>query len=376
MSEGSAIDNAAILVVDDNPLIVNVLKSLLGSAKYQVYTCNDGKQALETLQEKQIDVIICDVMMPVMDGYRLQEQVREQTELSHIPFVFLTALDEQGERARGRESGADDYLTKPFDPVDLLALVKGKIARSRSLKSQFDSRYDSFRKKIIHTLSHEFRTPLVAINTGTELLLDHQSSLDPSKAASLLEAIKRGGQRLERLVSDFMLFQQIEAGIPQRLFESRVAEMSISQIIAAVVRNRQEELNPDGFAVHYEDLSGGAKVSVYEPHIADIVSRLIANAVKFSGPKRSIDVVVIKRAEEVAIDVRDRGIGFDPKRVQEAIDVFGQIDRDRFEQQGGGMGLAIANRYAVINRGRLEFEQREGGGSVVSLVLPCVTQKA
>ena len=74
----------------------------------------------------------------------------------------------------------------------------------------------------------------------------------------------------------------------------------------------------------------------------------------------------------MVIEFRDRGVGFDPAKVREAIEAFGQINRERFEQQGGGLGLAIAHKYAVINGGKLRFAQREGGGAVVSLVLPAI----
>ena len=75
-------------------------------------------------------------------------------------------------------------------------------------------------------------------------------------------------------------------------------------------------------------------------------------------------------SEEVVVEVRDRGVGIDLERVREAVDIFGQIDRDKLEQQGGGLGLPIASRYASINQGRLEFERRKGGGTTVSLILP------
>ena len=71
-------------------------------------------------------------------------------------------------------------------------------------------------------------------------------------------------------------------------------------------------------------------------------------------------------------EVRDRGIGIDPERIKEALDVFGQLDRDEYEQQGGGMGLPIANLYAKIHHGSLEFKHRDGGGSIASLVIPIV----
>lgn len=365
-------ESGSVLVVDDNPLIVNVLKSLLGAAGYQVYTSTNGEEALGCLNEKLIDVIICDVMMPRMDGYELHHKVRGQSEYSHIPFLFLTALSDNLEVHRGKEIGADDYLVKPFDPHSLLAVVRGKIARSRNLKNLSEEKYDSYRKKVIHTLSHEFRTPLVAINTGTELLLEQQGRLDGQKMHSLLEAIRRGGQRLERLVNDFMLMQQIEAGIAARLFGTRACNRVVGDMISQFVEGKRPGLQEENFSIEFNNLVRESEVLVYEPHVHDILSRLVSNAVKFSStsPQRCVEICAYPQEKEIVIEVRDRGIGIDPAKVRQAIDVFGQIDREKLEQQGGGLGLAIASRYASINQGRLEFESRAGGGTTVSLYLP------
>ena len=369
MSEART-DRAAILVVDDNPLVVNVVRSLFTAHDYQVYTCSNGSEALPFLSSKAVDVILCDVMMPKMDGYRFHEAVRHRPECAHIPFVFLTSLSEADQIRRGKELGADDYIVKPFHPDELLAVVRGKVRRSRELRNLSEEQYDSYRRRVIHTLSHEFRTPLVAINTGTELLIEQAGRLDGEKAAHLLEAVRRGGKRLEHLVNDFMLLQQIEAGLAKRLFATRSVAEPLGAFIVAHLEEKRASLEAEGFFVESEDTSGNAVVRFFAPQITDIMDRFYSNAVKFSGSDREISVRIYLRHNMVHVEVRDRGLGVNPTRIKEAIDVFGQIDREKLEQQGGGLGLSIANRYATLHGGRLEFERREGGGSVVSLLLP------
>ena len=363
-------NNAAVLVVDDNPLIVNVLKSLLASESYQVYVSENGEEALEVLNKKEIDVVICDVMMPQMDGYQLHEKLRANSDKSHIPFVFLTALSDHSEVTKGIETGADDYLVKPFDPRELLAVVKGKVQRSKQIKESSQEKYDNFRKRIIHTLSHEFRTPLVAINTGTELLIDQKETIDDKKIQNLLEAIRRGGQRLERLVSDFMLLQQIEAGMAQKLYDTRAKKIKLRELVEEFIEEQNERLEQEGFSLNIINQVEEVQIYVYVPQIKDILSRFISNSIKFKLKDLTIDMHIYVQENEVVFDLKDRGLGMDVKKVKEAIDIFGQIDREKLEQQGGGLGLAIASRYAAINRGHIEFEEREGGGSVVSLLLP------
>lgn len=363
----------SILVVDDNPLIVNVLRNLLLSVDYSVHSAKNGEEAVSVLDTQDVDVVICDVMMPKMDGYELHTAIRKKAKFSHIPFIFLTALDDQSEVRRGQEVGADEYLVKPFQPEELLAIVRGKVARSRSLRELSEEKFDAYKKRVIHTLSHEFRTPLVAINTGAELLLDQHSHFNPDRVKSLLEAVHRGGVRLERLVGDFMLLQQIEAGIAKRMFEGKACKLQIGELAKNFVENMREELSAAEFKIYFTDQSENALVQVYQTQIIDVLTRLTRNSIKFSHNQKEIDFNVVKYQDsQVSIEVLDRGIGIDLKRIKEAIDVFGQIDRDKLEQQGSGLGLAIASRYAEINRGRLEFSNREGGGSKVSLILPIV----
>lgn len=363
-------ERASVLVVDDNPFVLGVLRTLLASNNYDVLTSENGKQALSTLADHPVDIIICDVMMPEMGGYDLHKAVRDDKRLSHVPFVFLTALADPAEIERGLRSGADDYLVKPFDPQQMISLVEGKIARSRMLRRASVEQFDDYRRRVVHTLSHEFRTPLVAINTGTELLIDNHSEMPVEKVHHLLEAIQRGGQRLERLVSDFMLLQQVEAGVSQRLFDGRSAVVAIGDVTARVVDVIAEQLGSNGWTVSFRDDSRDARCRLYEPQFHEILSRLIDNAVKFSPDHKEVEVIVRKVAAEVEIEVCDRGIGVDPLAVGDVGNPFSQMNRDKLEQQGGGFGLAIANRFAAVNLGRIEIRPRDGGGTVVAVVLP------
>lgn len=366
----AVVQQPSVLVVDDNPLILNTVKSLLQASSYHVITSENGREALGVLESKSVDVIISDVMMPNMGGYELHEALRGRPEYAHIPFIFLTALSEPEEIRKGREVGADDYLVKPFSPQELLSTVKGKVQRSIHLKNIAAQHLDKYRKKVIHTLSHEFRTPLVAVNTGAELLLDQGEAMSAKRVRTLLEAIQRGGQRLERLVSDFMILQQIEAGIAERMFSQYAKVVRISELVATLLESRTSWFKEEQAVVSMVDNVEGSLVRVYEPHIYDILARLLANSIKFSPDKKCIDVVLQPQSAELVVEVRDRGSGIDTSRIHEAVDLFGQLDRERLEQQGGGLGLAIASRYAALNRGRLEFDRRPGGGSIVSLVLP------
>lgn len=363
----------SILVVDDNPLVLGVVRNLLSANGYKVFPAKNGVEALQILEDKVVEVIVCDVMMPEMNGYELHRQVRTSGTFAHIPFVFLTALGGAEDLRAGKDIGADDYLVKPFEPEDLLATVAGKVKRSRSLRSAGEERFEVYRKKVIHTLSHEFRTPLVAINTGTELLLDSESQFNENKAKSLLEAIARSGKRLEQLVGDFMALQQIEAGVAARVQAARAQPVRAADLLLQIADIGRDMLAKEGFLIRVSNKCGDWKLKVYEPQILDIMMRLFSNCQKFSKDHKVIDLVGYYLDAAIHLELRDRGIGFDAEKLRASVDVFGQLDRDKLEQQGSGLGLAIASRYAQLHNASLEFLERKGGGAIVGLRLPVLS---
>ena len=361
----------SVLIVDDDPLIVALLTGLLTSKDYSVIKCYNGHDALEAIKAQAVDLIICDMVMPTMSGYDFLEKVRLEVG-SHIPFVLLTPVDSGNATKAKLEKGVDHSVSKPVDPQALLTAVRDAIGKQSAADTITKRDFDAYRKRVVHTLSHEFRTPLSAINIGMELLLEHKNSLDSDKAANLFEAVRRGGLRLERLVKDFLILQQMEAGITQEIFSSHASHVVVSDLIERFMSFRASAYQEEKVEFKISDCSEGAIVKVVESNILDCVDRLVSNAVKFSDESKVVELDVVTQGREVRISIKDRGCGIDMTQVEAAFDTFGQINRECKEQQGGGMGLSIAKRYASAHRGRLELRERSGGGSIVTLVLPVV----
>lgn len=119
-----------ILAVDDSATILEMIKAILESAGYQVITASDGAEALETARAESPDLILLDVMLPKLDGYRVCRLLKFDQNYKHIPIVMLTAKTEDAAMATGIRTGADQYLTKPVEPEALLAAVRGELDRA------------------------------------------------------------------------------------------------------------------------------------------------------------------------------------------------------------------------------------------------------
>lgn len=167
-----------------------------------------------------------------------------------------------------------------------------------------------------------------------ELLLEHKNSLDSEKATNLLEAVRRGGLRLERLVKDFLILQQMEAGITQEIFASHASHVSVSELVERFMGFRAPAYQQEGIELLVSDHSDGVAVKVVESNILDCVDRLVSNAAKFSETIKVVEIEIETQGQEVRISVKDRGCGIDAADVEDAFNTFNQINRESKEQQG------------------------------------------
>ena len=134
-----------VLLVEDNQDLNLAMREILESCGYAVLTAENGVQATIILEKQIPDVILCDIMMPEMDGYDLLRFTRSEPSLRMIPFIFLTALTSTSDQRRAREIGIDDYLTKPAETIDLLASINNSLRRSRMMEDELRRQSDELR---------------------------------------------------------------------------------------------------------------------------------------------------------------------------------------------------------------------------------------
>jgi DNA-binding NarL/FixJ family response regulator len=135
MKEPSVRENKRLLLIDDDPNLILLVKDYLEFRGYEVITAENGREALEVLEQDIPDMIICDVMMPEMDGYTFVNHVRQDERISWIPVLFLSAKGQSQDRVKGLNTGADVYMVKPFEPEELVAQVEASLKQA-SRRSQ------------------------------------------------------------------------------------------------------------------------------------------------------------------------------------------------------------------------------------------------
>lgn len=153
MKETSVKEHKRLLLIDDDPNLILLVKDYLEFRGYEVITAENGREALEVLENDVPDMIVCDVMMPEMDGYDFVSNIREDDRTSWIPVLFLSAKGQAQDRVKGLNVGADVYMVKPFEPEELVAQVEA------SLKQAFRQRQQSSDGGI---MNQKFKFPLMS----------------------------------------------------------------------------------------------------------------------------------------------------------------------------------------------------------------------
>src|SRR5690349_12040541 len=128
-----------ILLIEDNNEVRENTTEILQLAGYDVVTASNGKIGVELAQKENPDLIICDIMMPELDGYGVLHILSKKPETARIPFIFLTAKTEKSDVRKGMALGADDYLTKPFDDTDLLNAIEARLRKSALQQKEYPS---------------------------------------------------------------------------------------------------------------------------------------------------------------------------------------------------------------------------------------------
>jgi signal transduction histidine kinase len=309
-----------------------------------------------------------------MDGYDFFHAVRARSEWTSIPFIFLTAMTGRRDVIKGKALGAEDYLTKPVDPEELVVTIRARLARAQSVQKSAEEKLDEIKRQIVTTLGHELRTPLTYIRGYTELALDDVPNLSSEMLQEFLQAISQGAERLQRVSNDFLLLTRLDTGLMAGDFRQLARVCDDWHVVAErVLREYEEPAVVKGMVLEAEIPSKVPPVNLCEFMFEDALGRLVGNAIKFSGRKGKRVTVSVKEDREWAhIGVADEGVGIPAEAIPHLFERFRQIDRETQEQQGVGLGLALARELIRLHGGEIDVESTVGEGSVFTIRLPIV----
>ena len=360
---------AKILVIEDEEAIRENILELLEAENFEGIGAINGKVGIKLAIEKIPDLILCDMMMPEVDGHGVIKALRSEPLTATIPFIFLTAKADKVDVRTGMELGADDYITKPCTPQELLKAIAIRLEKQKTISRQSQKTLDELRTNISMSLPHELRTPLNAILGFSELILSEYKVLEESDILEMIGQIQTSGHRLYRLIQNFLLYAELEiaATNPELLKEMRNSEFScVKSLLSQKARQQAKHANrTEDLQLNLQDSS----VAMDSVRLAKIVEELLDNAFKFSLEGTPILLSTFVENQTFILSVKDKGRGMTADQIAQ-LEAYRQFDRKLYQQAGLGLGLAIVQRLAELHGGEFKIKSLPQQETIVCVSLP------
>jgi two-component system, sensor histidine kinase and response regulator len=374
---------ARALIVDDDPVSARLVRKYLQRAGHEVVIRSDGRSGLERALSDPPDLVILDVMMPVLDGLEVCRILRTVDVTRDLPVIFLSARSDLGDRVAGLDQGAVDYLVKPFEPEELLARVRAAL---RTKQLQDDLRHanaelrtaDQNRQELVSMLAHDIRGMLGAVASAVEMARADLEDLSSRDAHRFLGIAERNTTELVDLATNLLDSYRLDEG---RL-RPRLAPVDLAAVAEEVVdRMAGQAQHRDVRLVVVGDPVEGA---IGDPDLLSrVVLNLVSNAVKFSPAGGTITIDLESEmsppggGDGTVVSVRDEGPGIPFQDRAHLFERFTPLALPGGRRPvGSGLGLAFCRKVIDLMGGEIWVESEPGRGSTFAFVLPRVAVPA
>lgn len=351
-----------ILVVDDSPDNLFLVQTILEEEGYHITLAEDGRSALAMIEQSPPDLVLLDVMMPVMDGYEVTRIMREKTDLPFIPILLITAYD-QPSVVQGLDIGADDFIRKPVEVDELLARVRSLLRLKRSVDERDQIARE--REDFVSRLTHDLRTPLVAADRMLSLFQQGAlGELSPG-IKEAMETMARSNRNLLAMVNTLLEVYRYEAGRKTLLF----SPLDVQELLKEVVQELDplaQEKNLDLKLILGEETYPKVVGDRLELH--RVFTNLIGNSIKFTdNGSVNIHLSSATGSSWVTIEVQDTGSGI---AKEDQLLLFERFRPGSHKRSGSGLGLHLSRRIVEAHQGKIDVNSEIGKGSTFTVSLP------
>jgi two-component system sensor histidine kinase ChiS len=403
VSEGKK--NYKILIVDDEYVNQKVLKYYLSPLTNYVLEASTGKEALDTIEvNKDLELVIIDMIIPDLSGYEICSIIREEYSIYELPILIMTSDNRQENLVLSFESGANDYLTKPFNKEELLSRVNTLINLKHSVqealllaqqvtianeeietlnfkndesikKVEELKEYNNIKTEFFVNVSHELRTPLNVISSTIQLLksLDDSKNLGDERIKYYFNIMNQNVLRLLRLINNLIDTTKIEGNY----LNINLTNDDIVYVVEEIVQSVADFVKSKGINITFDTEIEEKMIAFDEEKVERIILNLISNAVKFTDKNGSIFVNIYERGDFIEISIRDTGIGIPEDKINFIFERFAQVDKSTTrENEGSGIGLALVKSLVEIQGGTVYAKSELGKGSEFIVNFPVRTIKS
>jgi len=376
-----------VLVVDDDLLTNMLICTELEKANYIVSVAIDGRKAIELLNnDSGYDLILLDVDMPFMNGYETCIAIRANEKLKEIPVIFLTGFSENKIIIEGFKCGAQDFIVKPYNPVELLLRVNTHLQlkhktdlvknmnqileqkvkeRTQDLKEANEKLaiLEKTKNDFLALISHEMRTPLTGIIGFTEML---KSKITDPEQKEFAEYIVQSAKRLNRFSEIALLITRLK--LQEHDFNHKIFD--IYELINSCISTLQERVKEKAIKIITKIDINKHSIAMEESLIKFSLMAIIENAIMYSPDTEEIFIRVSSENDYLKLSVRDKGPGFSDEAISQVFNLFTIVNT---WHPGEGLGLSLATIKIITNlhKGKVEVKNREQGAEVTLYIPHC-----
>ncbi|MFP4544507.1 MAG: response regulator [Candidatus Kapaibacterium sp.] len=369
-----------ILIVDDIPKNLQILSSILNSEGFQISFASNGSQALTVVETSMPDLILLDIMMPDMDGYEVCEKLQSNPDTRDIPVIFLTGKAESDDIIKGFKTGAVDFVTKPFNSIELISRVKThvKLKLSNDAIKEYNSRLletrdklqnaNASKDKFFSIISHDLRGPFSGFIGLSELLADEIEILEPKEISNIAQSMNTAAKRLFNLLENLLEWSRTQMG----RMEYYPMNIDIAEAADRAIQLMQNNIEDKKISVS-SNVKKGLQVMADNNMLNTIFRNLLGNAIKFTPAGGEIEISAEMNGNTVHISVKDSGIGISENDIKKLFRIDQKFSTPGTNNEyGTGLGLILCRELVEKQGGSISAVSEKGKGSAFTFTLPAI----
>jgi len=334
-----------ILAVDDTIENLSYLNTILNET-YNVRATPDVNLAIQSIQLNKPDLILLDIKMPIIDGFEACKLIKQNKDLEQIPIIFISALDDINNKVEAFENGGVDYITKPFEPKEVLARIKTQleIFENKRTIDKLLKQQDMFIKKIMH----EMNTPLSIISLNCDSL-EREFGFKNE-----LETIKASTKTLSSIYGDLTYLIKKES----REYEQTT--INLLKFISSRLAFFDELANVKDITIDFQ-VDSEFEILFNEYELERVIDNTLSNAIKYSNPATTIEVFVGIIENKPIVSIKDEGVG-----IENPQDIFTPYFQHSKLNMGLGLGLTIVKDICDKYKVYIEVQSTLNKGTTIT----------
>jgi signal transduction histidine kinase len=405
-----------ILVVDDQPQNIRLIGTFLRKY-YNLLIAENGPKAIDTAISKQPDLILLDIMMPNMSGFEVCEVLKKNEITKEIPIIFLTAKTETDDILKAFEIGGVDYVTKPFNAMELMARIRAHIELKNSkeiIKDQFEQlkqkneqlkktyedlehqaqhlnklymqliknetflrntneelkKLNEMKDRFFSIVSHDLRSPFAGILTMTDIIKNHANTFSKEELISMLKSLNETAQQTYKFIEDLLEWSRSQMG----RIQMNIVEEDLHTIVTGTILTLKQQAEIKNIEINSRIQSG--TFAMFDKNMmATIVRNLISNAIKFTpkGGKITLKAEAIEKEGKrfIRLAVSDTGVGMTEQQVANLFSLDKvQSTPGTEKEKGTGLGIMICRDFINKMNGELSVESKLNEGTTFFVDVP------